>query len=147
MQEKDLEQLAVSLMKQASRLNVSRVSIQNTDFSVTVETHAPTAGAVCTSDPAGAPATQPEESAQSEPEIAGTVVSAPLVGTFYAADAPDQPPLIEIGDQVTRGQTLCIIEAMKTMNSIECPCDGTVSRILVQNGDVVEYHQPLIVIA
>lgn len=147
MQEKDLEQLAVSLMKQASKLNVSKVSIQHADFSVTVETHAPTAGTVCTAAPTAAPATQPEESAQSEPELDGTVVSAPLVGTFYAADAPEQPPFIEIGDQVTKGQTLCIIEAMKTMNSIECPCDGTVSRILVQNGDVVEYHQPLIVIA
>ena len=81
-----------------------------------------------------------------EKTAGGKVVESPLVGTFYAANAPDQPPLVSVGDTVTRGQTLCIIEAMKTMNSIESPCDGKISRILVQDGELVEFHQPLIVI-
>ena len=81
-----------------------------------------------------------------EAEKIGSLVKSPLVGTFYAANAPDQPPLVSVGDTVTRGQTLCIIEAMKTMNSIESPCDGKISRILVQDGELVEFHQPLIVI-
>ena len=93
------------------------------------------------------PAAVQESAAQPEEEsYSGTVVSAPLVGTFYAANAPEEPPIVSVGDTVTKGQTLCIIEAMKTMNTIESPCDGKVQKILVTNGELVEYHQPLIVI-
>ena len=118
------------------------------NFSITVENTpveavatAPTAAVPAAPAAAQENATQPEEESYS-----GTVVSAPLVGTFYAANAPEEPPIVSVGDTVTKGQTLCIIEAMKTMNTIESPCDGKVQKILVTNGELVEYHQPLIVI-
>lgn len=71
------------------------------------------------------------------------VVSAPLVGTFYRAVGPDASPFVEIGQRVRRGQTLCIIEAMKLMNELESEVDGTVVACLADNGRPVEYGQPL----
>lgn len=70
-------------------------------------------------------------------------VRAPMVGTFYRAPAPDAPPYVEVGQTVEPGQTLCIIEAMKLMNEIEAEVRGRVSAILVENGQPVEYGQPL----
>ncbi|MEA5618928.1 acetyl-CoA carboxylase biotin carboxyl carrier protein [Cronbergia sp. UHCC 0137] len=70
-------------------------------------------------------------------------VSSPMVGTFYRAPAPDEAAFVEVGDRVRSGQTVCIIEAMKLMNEIEAEVSGQVMEILVQNGDPVEYGQPL----
>lgn len=105
-----------------------------------------------------APAPKPEVSAAPEPapepakappkeECAGCVeVRAPIVGTFYRAPAPDAPPYVKEGDRVEKGQVLCIIEAMKLMNEIESEVSGIVKKILVQNGEPVEYGQPLFLI-
>ena len=95
---------------------------------------------------AAAPQAQPAAASPVEESFSGTPVEAPLVGIFYSAPAPEEPPFIEVGQQVKKGDTLFIIEAMKTMNEITAPCDGTVSRILAQNGDMVEYKQVLVVI-
>jgi len=76
----------------------------------------------------------------------GIPVISPLVGTFYAAAAPDAPPFVKVGQRVRKGQTLCIVEAMKAMNEIECDHEGEVLQILAQNGDLVEYGQTLMVI-
>ena len=73
----------------------------------------------------------------------GTLVLSPTVGVFYAAASPDSKPFVEVGDQVKKGDTLCIIEAMKLMNEIPAEVDGTVAEICVGNGQVVEYNQPL----
>ena len=73
----------------------------------------------------------------------GTLVLAPTVGVFYSAPGPDARPFVEVGDQVKKGDTLCIIEAMKLMNEIPAEVDGTVAEICVGNGQVVEYNQPL----
>jgi acetyl-CoA carboxylase biotin carboxyl carrier protein len=70
-------------------------------------------------------------------------VSSPMVGTFYRAPAPGEAPFVEVGDRVRQGQTVCIIEAMKLMNEIEAEISGQVMEILVQNGEPVEYGQPL----
>ena len=83
----------------------------------------------------------------SEPAPVGNVVKAPLVGTFYAAPAEDAEPFIQVGDSVKKGQSVAIIEAMKLMNEIESDFDGTVTEILVKNGQAVEYGQPLFRIA
>lgn len=77
----------------------------------------------------------------SEPE--GMIVKSPLVGTFYAAPAEDADPCVSVGDQVKKGQTLAIVEAMKLMNEIESDFDGKVAEIYVENGQAVEYGQPL----
>lgn len=129
-----LQEFTFELMRHAAEQGLSKVTVTEGNFSITVE-NTPVEAAVQES------AAQPEEESYS-----GTVVSAPLVGTFYAANAPEEPPIVSVGDTVTKGQTLCIIEAMKTMNTIESPCDGKVQKILVTNGELVEYHQPLIVI-
>jgi acetyl-CoA carboxylase biotin carboxyl carrier protein len=71
------------------------------------------------------------------------IVNAPLVGTFYRSANPDSPPFVEVGQRVRRGQTLCIIEAMKLMNELESEVDGVVAACLADNGRPVEYGQPL----
>lgn len=147
-----LQEFTFELMRHAAEQGLSKVTVTEGNFSITVENTpveavatAPTAAVPAAL--AAAPAAAQENAAQPEEEsYSGTVVSAPLVGTFYAANAPEEPPIVSVGDTVTKGQTLCIIEAMKTMNTIESPCDGKVQKILVTNGELVEYHQPLIVI-
>lgn len=79
-------------------------------------------------------------------EIPGHTVNSPMVGTFYAAPAPDAQPFVEVGKQVNVGDTLCVIEAMKILNQIESDKAGVVKAALVQNGQPVEYGQPLFVI-
>lgn len=144
-----LQEFTFELMCHAAEQGLSKVTVTEGNFSITVENTPVEAAAVAptAAAPAAAPAAVQESAAQPEEEsYSGTVVSAPLVGTFYAANAPEEPPIVSVGDTVTKGQTLCIIEAMKTMNTIESPCDGKVQKILVTNGELVEYHQPLIVI-
>ncbi len=80
-------------------------------------------------------------------EQEGFLVKSPLVGTFYAAPAEDAAPYVSVGDTVKKGQTVAIVEAMKLMNDIESDFDGTVAEILVENGEMVEYGQPLFRIA
>jgi acetyl-CoA carboxylase biotin carboxyl carrier protein len=77
----------------------------------------------------------------------GHIVKAPMVGTFYRASAPDTKPFVEVGQTVKEGDPICIIEAMKLMNEIEADASGTVKAILVENGQPVEYGQPLFIIA
>lgn len=72
-----------------------------------------------------------------------TEILSPMVGTFYRAPAPDEPPFVDVGDRIRVGQTVCIIEAMKLMNEIESEVAGEVIEVLVQNGEPVEYNQPL----
>ena len=70
-------------------------------------------------------------------------MKSPLVGTFYSASSPDSAPFVKVGDTVKKGQVLGIVEAMKLMNEIESECAGTVAEVLVENGEPVEYGQPL----
>jgi acetyl-CoA carboxylase biotin carboxyl carrier protein len=76
----------------------------------------------------------------------GHVVKSPMVGTFYRSSAPGAKPFVEVGSTVKEGETICIVEAMKILNEIEADKSGTVTQILVQNGQAVEYGQPLFVI-
>ena len=79
-------------------------------------------------------------------ELTGNVVKSPLVGTYYAASSPDSAPFVKVGDKVSKGQVLGIVEAMKLMNEIESEFDGTVRQILVENEQMVEFGQPMFVI-
>ncbi len=105
---------------------------------------APVPAAAPVSAPAGAEA---HAAASAESEIKGNIVKSPLVGTFYAAPAEDADPFVKVGDSVKEGQVLAIVEAMKLMNEIESDFTGTVTEILVENGQAVEYGQPLFVIS
>ncbi len=95
-----------------------------------------------------APAANPAPALESEPsdEIQGHAVRSPMVGTFYRSPSPGSKPFIEEGQQVNVGDTLCIIEAMKILNQIESDKAGTVRKILVDNGQPVEYNEPLYII-
>jgi len=90
-----------------------------------------------------APAAAPAEPASGQE---GHVLKAPMVGTFYRSSSPDAKPFVEVGQPIKEGQTICIIEAMKLMNEIEADASGTVKAILVENGQPVEYGQPLFII-
>jgi acetyl-CoA carboxylase biotin carboxyl carrier protein len=93
--------------------------------------------------PAGAGTAEVAAPAESE----GHVVKSPMVGTFYRAPSPGAKAFVEVGQTVSTGDTLCIIEAMKLLNEIEADVGGTVKAVLVENGQPVEYSQPLFVIA
>ena len=95
--------------------------------------------------PMAAPVIAPAEGENDK--SAGNVVKSPLVGTFYAAPAEDAEPYVKVGDSVKEGQVLAIVEAMKLMNEIESDFTGTVKEILVENGQGVEFGQPLFVIS
>lgn len=96
--------------------------------------------------PAAAPAALAAPVAEAAPAVTGHQVKSPMVGTFYRASSPGAKSFVEVGDQVKEGETLCIIEAMKILNEIEADKSGTVTRILADNGQAVEYGQPLFVI-
>lgn len=86
------------------------------------------------------------ESVAAKDEQGLFTVTSPIVGTFYRAPSPDDPPFVETGTEIRKGQVLCIIEAMKLMNEIESELDGVVIRILVENSQPVEYGEPLFLI-
>jgi len=97
--------------------------------------------------PAQAPAAAPASPAAAEPAaISGHIVKSPMVGTFYTASSPEAKPFVQVGSVVNEGDTICIIEAMKILNEIEADKSGTVTRIMVDNGQAVEYGQPLFII-
>ena len=91
------------------------------------------------------PPTVPEPSVEAQPTN-GTPILSPTPGTFYTRPAPDADPFVQVGDHISEGQTVCIVEAMKLMNEIEAEITGTVLEILVSDGDAVEYDQPLMMI-
>jgi len=91
---------------------------------------------------AAAPAAAPEAA----PAVEGHVVKAPMVGTFYRSPSPDAKAFVEVGQAVKEGEVICIIEAMKLMNEIDADAAGTVTAILVENGQPVEYGQPLFIL-
>ncbi len=94
-----------------------------------------------------APVASPVAAAAAVPAVAeGHVVKSPMVGTFYRSASPGSAPFAEIGKSISEGDTLCIIEAMKLLNEIESDFSGTVKQILVENGQPVEYGQPLFII-
>jgi acetyl-CoA carboxylase biotin carboxyl carrier protein len=93
--------------------------------------------------PTAAPALAPAPAAAA---IQGHVVKSPMVGTFYRSPSPGAKHFVEVGDTVKSGDTICVIEAMKLLNEIECDKDGVIKAILVENGQPVEYGEPLVVI-
>ncbi len=110
-----------------------------------VQTTAPAPVAVA-APAAPAPAAQPAAAEPAEPKVEGTPLTSPMVGTFYRAPSPGAKPFVEVGDTVKKGQTVCIIEAMKLLNEVEAETDGVVKEICVENGQPVEYGQNLLII-
>ncbi|WKE65358.1 acetyl-CoA carboxylase biotin carboxyl carrier protein [Gallaecimonas kandeliae] len=97
--------------------------------------------------PVAAPAAAPAAAAApAKAEVSGQVQKSPMVGTFYRSSSPGAKPFAEVGQSVSKGDTLCIIEAMKMMNQIEAEVSGTIKAILVENGEPVEFDEPLFII-
>ena len=111
--------------------------------SASLKVSSPSTPAVTTST---APSSKPEPSAEAVQPSSGENILSPMPGTFYLASSPDADPFVKEGDSISEGDTLCIIEAMKIMNEIEAEQNGTITKILVENGKPVEYNQPLFVI-
>lgn len=137
--------------------DLAEIEVQEGEESVRISRHgkhAPVAHMMAHAMPMAAPApaasAAPATPAPAESGAAalprGHVITSPIVGSFYRAPAPGAPPFVEIGQRVSVGDTLCVIEAMKMMNQIESDKDGVVAAILVENGQPVEYGQPIFVI-
>lgn len=127
-------------------LNV-RVSRQTQVAATVVAPAAPVAAAPAAAPAAPAAAPAPEASAgNDDPASHPGAVTSPMVGTVYLQAEPGSPPFVSVGAQVAEGDTLLIVEAMKTMNHIPAPKSGTIKRILVGDGDTVEYGAPLVII-
>jgi acetyl-CoA carboxylase biotin carboxyl carrier protein len=109
-------------------------------------THAPAPMMMAAPVPLPAPAAAAPAEVIAKPRANEHVVTAPMVGTFYAAPTPGAKAFVDIGDEVKAGQVLCIIEAMKMMNQIEADKGGRITSVMAQNGDPVEFGQPLFVI-
>ena len=103
---------------------------------------APAASTTAAATPVAPVAATPAEA----PVVSGHVVKSPMVGTFYTASSPEAKPFVQVGSVVKEGETICIIEAMKILNEIEADKSGTVTRVMVDNGQAVEYGQPLFMI-
>ena len=89
------------------------------------------------------PAAAAVPAAPAAAELEGDAVTAPMVGTFYAASAPEQPPFVKVGDRVRKGQPVCLLEAMKMMSEIPAPCDCEITAVLKENGALVSFGEPL----
>ncbi len=134
--------------------DVAEIEIHEGEESVRISRISSAAPMMVAQAPVAAPAPAPaapvapaaEETPAEEQEPEGHVIRSPMVGTFYRAPSPTSKPFVEEGSKVSVGDTLCIIEAMKILNQIESDVSGTVLKILVENGQPVEYNQPLFVI-
>ncbi|NPA32187.1 MAG: acetyl-CoA carboxylase biotin carboxyl carrier protein [Aquificae bacterium] len=147
MKDKDFIKELINLVKNS---NIKSIKIEEGDLKIHIETHK-------LQLPEKSQETQskeefkhleilpPSEDVQ-EDEKRYHVIKSPLVGTFYRSPAPGAPPFVEVGDIVSPGQVLCIIEALKVMNEIESDVRGRIEKILVENGETVEYGQPLFLI-
>jgi acetyl-CoA carboxylase biotin carboxyl carrier protein len=155
----DLRKLK-TLIDLVAESGIAEIEVTEGEDKVRIVKHAPAAAAAPAPfiqyappgpAPGPAPAAAPAQAAAAAPappeEASGNVVKSPMVGTFYRSPGPDAKPFVEMGHVVKAGDTLCIIEAMKLLNEIESEFAGTIREILVQNGQAVEYGQPLFVIA
>lgn len=151
----DLKQIK-NILDLISESDVNEVSIEEGDFKIKVKKkgdveHVTYTQPAAPPQPAASPspaaeAAAPQSSGSSAAPADGDTVKSPIVGTFYQSPSPDADPFITIGSKVSKGDTLCIVEAMKIMNEIEAEFSGTVQEILVKDASPVEFDQPLFII-
>lgn len=144
----DLNQVR-ELLSILNQTDIEELCLKSSDFELTIRKGAAPAVAIA-SPPASLPVSEPTPTTASASPVATAAsnknwveVTSPMVGTFYRAPGPDEPPYINVGDVVRSGQVICIIEAMKLMNELEAEVNGEVVEILVENGKPVEFGQPL----
>ena len=122
------------LMDRFQRSSIQTMKLSTQEFTIELSRGGVPASAAPVAAAAPAPA----------PEADGKVVTAPLVGTIYAAPAPEKPPFGRAGDRVKKGDTLCLIEAMKMMSEIPAPCDCVIEAVLKESGELVSFGEPLL---
>lgn len=153
--------LIKNILEMIAESDVNEVSLEEGDFKIKVKKQGEVQQVAYTQPAAAAPQApaQPASSAQPQQQNAsegeqsggddqpeGDVLKSPIVGTFYEAPSPDSDAFVKVGDTVSKGDTLCIVEAMKIMNEIEAEFGGTIQKILVSDGTPVEFDQPLFII-
>lgn len=155
----DIKQVQ-ELIKFVSRSGVNEVAIEEKDFKITIKTNqtqtivqtvaAPAPAVAAAPAPAPAPSPAPAAPSSTAPAADDTskyiTIKSPMIGTFYRSSSPDKPSYVNVGDDVTVGKTVCIIEAMKLFNEIESEVSGKIVKILVDNASPVEYDQPLFLV-
>ncbi|MCI6255348.1 MAG: acetyl-CoA carboxylase biotin carboxyl carrier protein [Clostridiales bacterium] len=131
-----------ALMDRLEGSSLTRLELEDGDFKLVLDRAAPSVSAAAAPAPVPAAApVQPIRTQEAPPE--GTVIRAPLVGTFYAASAPGAAPFAPVGTAVKKGQTVCILEAMKMMSEVPAPADGVIAEVLAADGELVGFDQPL----
>lgn len=152
------------LIKTINKSNISELSIEQGDFKITIKQEmtaqpqyvvaaAPAPVHIPAPQPAAAPAAPaaaaPASTSAPAPAAANSnqaTIKSPMIGTFYRSPSPDKPVFVNVGDEVKKGQVLCIIEAMKLFNEIECEMDCRIVKVLADDSSPVEYDQPLFVV-
>jgi acetyl-CoA carboxylase biotin carboxyl carrier protein len=148
------------LIKIINKSNIGEISVEEKDFKITIKqkedqvqtviAQAPVAYQVAPAAPASAPAAAPASApapAPATPKADNLItIKSPMIGTFYRRSSPDKPAFAEVGDEVSPGKVVCIIEAMKLFNEIESEISGKVVKVLVEDASPVEYDQPLFLV-
>jgi acetyl-CoA carboxylase biotin carboxyl carrier protein len=148
------QQLIRDLAGILNETNLTEIEVEQGDLRVRVSRQSPTVHAAVAAPPpaasanptASAPVAAVDLPSAAAPDLSMNTVTSPMVGTAYVSPSPDAEPFIQLGQKVREGQTLLIIEAMKTMNQIPSPRAGTVTAILFEDAQPVEYGEPLVVI-
>ncbi len=151
----DIKQIQ-ELIKFVSRSGVNEVAIEQENFKITIKTNQ-TPTVVTTTVPApaaaalpSAPAPQPVSATETKPATEDVskyiMIKSPMIGTFYRSSSPDKASFVNVGDEVSTGKVVCIIEAMKLFNEIESEVSGRIVKVLVENASPVEYDQPLFLV-
>ena len=148
------------LIKIINKSNIGEISIEENDFKITIKQKEEKVQTIVTAQsaplysaaPVSAPPALQQQSQQAAPLSATPkadnliTIKSPMIGTFYRKSSPDKPSLIEIGDEVSPGKVVCIIEAMKLFNEIESEVSGTIVKVMVDDASPVEYDQPLFLV-
>ncbi len=132
------------LVKLMVNNDLTEIDLRDPDEQVTLRKHHGT-GATTAVAPAPPPAAA-APAVEKAPVVEGIELTSPMVGTFYTASDPDAAPFVTVGDSVGAGTVVCIVEAMKIFNEIKAECGGTIQKVLVKNGEAVEFGQPLFLI-
>jgi len=147
----DIKQIQ-DLIKFVAKSGVNEVSIEEQDFKITIKTNKePTyVNATVPSPPVQAAPVAAPEATPAAPAADDTskliTIKSPMIGTFYRSSSPDKPLFVNVGDSISAGQVICIIEAMKLFNEIESEVSGKIVKVLVENAQPVEYDQPLFLV-
>src|SRR5690554_1329283 len=156
----DIKQIQ-DLIKFVAKSGVNEVSIEEKDFKITIKTNqeptyvtatvpTPVAAPQAPATPAPAPAATTAAPATETPAAAEksnlVTIKSPMIGTFYRSSSPDKPPFVNVGDEITAGKVICIVEAMKLFNEIESEVSGKIVKVLVDDAQPIEYDQPLFLV-